>query len=188
MTNVFSKEIWKEIFIKDALDTSLQRIYVSDFGRVRIRNIEQETFRFAITKTVKNYAVFVYKTKFGTKKTFPIHRAVAIAFVNKKDQNYDFVVHKDFNNQNNYYKNLMWLDLVGLKKYHVKKKNDKLYNIGKYRKNTNKLTIHQVKEIKQKLKNNKKYGILTDLAKQYNVSVSQIRRIKLGKNWSNIND
>lgn len=186
MTNVFSKEIWKEIFIKDALDTSLQRIYVSDFGRARIRNIKEETFQFAKTKTVRNYTVFVYKTKYETNKIFPIHRAVALAFVNKKDQNYDFVVHKDFNKQNNYYKNLMWLDLVGLKKYHIKKKNDKLHNNGKYREATNKLTIQQVKEIKQKLKINKKYGILTVLAKQYNVSVSQIRRIKLGKNWSNI--
>ncbi len=181
MENIFKNENWKEIFLKEALETARQRVYISDFGRVRIRNFDDNTFRL-VNLELKN-GVFVFKYLDTTKnyKTYPVHRAVGGLFVKKKKPDYNFCVHKDYNHYNNHYKNLKWLDYKGLQEFHREK--HYYYYEGKYHEMPSTLTDEQIIEIKREVEIDAGYPTLLKLATKYNVSTAQISKIKLSHNW-----
>ena len=90
------EEVWKSIF-----DYSNYKI--SNLGRIRslkkYKILKQSTNRFGY-KSVSLH-------KFGTSKTFAIHRLVAKAFI-PNPNNYPCVNHKDENPSNNCVSNLEW--------------------------------------------------------------------------------
>lgn len=185
MENLFKSERWKVFEISDSNEITYQKFYISDFGRVRIRNQKESTFKFAPMIEEKGYLMFSYISNNHFHKKFAVHRAVAMAFLNKRSNSYNFVVHKDYNKHNNHYRNLKWLTVSGLKKFHEKR--HEFYFEGKHREISTKLSIKQVKEIKKALKKTEaSYGNLSKLAKEYHVSTSQISRIKIGENWSHV--
>ena len=181
MEKIYCKEKWKEFFISDAQDVAYQRIYVSNFGRIRIKDLVNNTFKFAKISERNGFLAFTYKDTNGYPLQYTIHRAVALTFLKQKDSSHIFVIHKDLNRQNNYFKNLKFVDLDGLLKYHKDK--EEFYHEGKHREILTKLSLKQVKEIKKRLNSDATYTSLVELAEEYQVSTSQISRIKLGKNW-----
>lgn len=184
MENIYRNENWKEFFISDALDIARQRIFVSDFGRVRIKDIDKNTFKFAETREQKGFLAFKYRDRNGYSDYYTIHRAVAFTFLTPKDESHIFVAHKDLNVHNNYFKNLKILDLAGLKEHHSDTKI--FYFEERYREIPTSLTLEQIENIKQSLNNDATYGALLKLAKQYNVSTSQISQITLNRNWRHV--
>ncbi len=121
-------EKWKEIFIVDA-DKTHQRIFISENGRVRIKIYNHNTtivrsFRLSKLVKINNFWYFYYTCVYGKRKEFLIHKAVAICFVNKKKMEDNFVIHKDFNTDNNHYKNLLWVNQQTLNLY--RKRADKM--------------------------------------------------------------
>jgi len=184
LKNIYSKERWKEFFISNAQDATCQRIFVSDFGRVRIKDIINNTFCFAKTSQRNGFLVFTYLDTGGNPKEYAIHRAVALTFLKNIDQSHTFVIHKDLNKHNNYYKNLKFVDYKGLQKHHQKAKD--FFDKTKLRDANTKLTFEQVKSIKKRLNADASFGTLTVLANEYNISLTQITRIKLGENWRHV--
>lgn len=108
------------------------------------------------------------------RKTFLVHRLIAKGFLKKPKTNQLNVIHLDYDNSNNHYKNLKWASREEQEE-HIRK-NPQARNKG-----NQKLTVERVRLIKQKLLNGK--TSLKTLAKKYKVSDMQIHRIKTGVNW-----
>lgn len=116
------------------------------------------------------------------------HRLVAQYFIEQPTKEHKFVAHLDFDKTNNHHSNLKWMTLDENTKHQQKSpyviKAKAIANINKpVRITRSKLTIHQVMVIKKQINNDVP---LRKLAKRYNVSETQLLRIKRGINWANI--
>jgi HNH endonuclease/NUMOD4 motif len=117
-----------------------------------------------------------------------IHRLVAKHFLPKPSANQKFVIHSDYNKENNYYKNLQWASQEEVTAHAknnpaiIKAKERMRKSISKGGYNT-KLTDAKVKYIKKSLAKGK---TLKELALKFKVSDMQIHRIKTGENWGHI--
>jgi HNH endonuclease/NUMOD4 motif len=116
-----------------------------------------------------------------------IHRLAAKYFLPKPTGKQKFIIHLDYNKENNHYKNLKWATQEEVTKHAkknpavIKAKKDRLKNIGNGY-NT-KLNEVKVKQIRSSLKQGK---TLKQLAVKYKVSDMQIYRIKTGENWGHV--
>ena len=119
-----------------------------------------------------------------------IHKAVAELFLQKPtDSEKKFIIHHDFDKENNHVENLAWASQEELKlrtKLHpkmilheFKKQFDKKVPNTK----ASKLEEKDVLYIKKRLK---KGDTLKKLAQKFKVSDMQIHRIKTGENWGHI--
>ncbi len=117
-----------------------------------------------------------------------IHRLVAKYFLPAPAKKQKFVLHLDYDKENNYYKNLRWATQEEVTKHAknnpavitAKEEMRKIISRGGY--NT-KLTEANVKHIKASLAKGK---TLKELATKFNVSDMQIYRIKTGENWGHV--
>ena len=110
-------------------------------------------------------------------KTYLVHRLVALQFVKKHRANQRYVIHLDFNNSNNYFKNLKWTNRDEMEAHQHKNPNPE-------KRGNQKLTADLVKKIKQKIRDGK--TTLKMIGKQFGVTDMQIHRIKTGENWGYI--
>lgn len=117
-----------------------------------------------------------------------IHRLVAKYFLPKPTAQQKFVIHTDYNKENNYFKNLQWASQEEVTAHSknnpaiIKAKERMLKSISKGGYNT-KLTEPKVKHIKKLLAKGK---TLKELALKFKVSDMQIHRIKTRENWGHI--
>lgn len=117
-----------------------------------------------------------------------IHRLVAKYFLPSPTGKQKFVIHLDYDKENNYYKNLQWATQEEVTNHAannpavIRAKKQMRKNISKGGYNT-KLSEVEVKYIKASLANGK---TLKEMAIQHGVSDMQIHRIKTGENWSHI--
>mgnify|MGYP003404754172 CR=1 FL=1 len=85
---------------------------VSDLGNVYSLNYRRSGFRKELIKTINTsgyYSVILCKN--GVKKTFRVHRLVAIAFI-ENPENKETVNHIDVNKLNNHISNLEWNTVI----------------------------------------------------------------------------
>lgn len=102
--NAPSDEEWKDVVGYEGL------YKVSNYGLVIRANNYKIVGTYYETKEYHSvYYNCVSLRKDGVSKTYPIHRLVALAFVeNPNPTEFNTVNHKDENIYNNYYKNLEW--------------------------------------------------------------------------------
>lgn len=141
---------------------------------------------------VKKRSAFIKKNNKKRAINFAVlvHKAVAELFLPKPDkEDKKFVIHKDFNKENNTVYNLDWASqedlnvrMVTTPKM-VEYRWKKLTNEAKPNTSMGKLTEPDVLYIKKRLK---KGDTLRKLARRFNVSDMQIHRIKTGENWSHV--
>ncbi len=110
------------------------------------------------------------------RKTFLVQRLVAKYFVKKTSASQRFVIHINFNNHNNHYKNLKWVNREDMEK-HVRE------NPHALKRGNQKLTADKVRLIKQELQKGK---TLKMIAQKFHVTDMTIHRIKTGENWGHI--
>ncbi|MEO7535046.1 MAG: hypothetical protein ABIU30_14410 [Ferruginibacter sp.] len=116
-----------------------------------------------------------------------LHRLVAQLFLPKPGTHQKFIIHLDYDKENNHVKNLKWASQQQVTAHAknnpavIKAKKIMRQNIG--RGGNTKLTEAGVRAIKKSLANGK---TLKNLAVKYKVSDMQIYRIKTGANWSHI--
>ena len=119
-----------------------------------------------------------------------VHKAVAELFLPEpKDPEKKFIIHKDFDKTNNYYKNLDYYSQEQLNERCMKHPKNELYKFKRMISDTkpipstSKLNETQVLTIKKRLKRG---YTLRRLARQFGVSDMQIHRIKTGENWQHV--
>lgn len=114
------------------------------------------------------------------------HIMVANYFLPKPSKERCFIIHLDYNKENNKYTNLQWVNQKELtahagKNPAVKAAFKKRRETGNY--SNSKLTIKKVIAIKKLLQ---KGNTLKSIAVKYGVSDMQIHRIKTNENWMDI--
>ena len=144
------EEVWKDV-------PDYEGIYqVSNFGRVKSKR--------KILKAINGEYLKVGLSKNGVQKTLTIHRLVAQAFIDNRND-YNFVNHKDENKHNNNSNNLEWCN--------------NLYNVN-YGKRNEKISKSQSKyKIIQKDKNNniiKIWNSIWDLKHNTTYETTNIRK------------
>ncbi len=162
------------------------RYEISNLGNLRIWQASAQRWQ-VLTPVGKTYLYFTaFKSVNGWKKriTKPLHRLVAAAFIPNPSSK-KFVIHLDYNKQNNSSTNLRWATQKELTA-HNKSNPNVLKAIAKKKGQvTNaKLTEADVRRLKLKLKRSK--NRLQQLAKEFGITHTQLNRIRSGENWGHV--
>ena len=179
------KSHWDEewVFIKTKKETISCNYYVSNYGRIKSmhkESKEEKLLKGSLLKT--GYKRLCLRLKGKVRDTIYVHRLVGENFIEKKSEAHEFLVHLDQNKQNNYYKNLKWLTREELNE---RWKELEIYKDVDFRnKPSNKMTESKVILLKKRLKKGKTKQEI--LAKQFDISITQVKRIESGENWGNV--
>lgn len=186
-------ESWKDFTYQGQHPESLYKI--SNCGRVAKYNRSREEWQLRKTynqrKDGSGFEIFKFDciTSDHKKKRVSkaMHRIVAKLFCSKRVKSAEYVIHKDYNLSNNYYRNLKWVTQKAMLKH--QQLNHKVIEANKnkvYHTSNAKLTPQMVEELKKDLilKNKPDYKI----AFEYGISSSQLTRIKNGEQWSPKNE
>jgi hypothetical protein len=178
MIRDYYKEQWKTVVFDDSIHP-IEHYRLSSHGRVsRIRNGEESLFK---PYNMHGYFYFrVKKVEKGKFKTFYVHKILAQHFL--EPFNGEFVIHKDYNKQNNHIDNLQWATR--------REKEIHQFSNPDYKKpkgfTTAKLTENDVRRLKKILNDPNRRTRLKIIARRFGVTTMQLQRIKTGENWSHI--
>lgn len=169
-------EVWKIITFAD------KKYEVSNYGRVKSYCYNKDEGRILKPGLTKGFQTVTFKTN-GKKKTFLVHKLVAIFFVPKDNDNQSIAIHLDWNKRNNYYKNLKWVTKDEAYKRIMPRLQEinKIKNKGLIR--NSKLKAEDVKVLKSMLEKGIKQNVI---AKLFSISEMQVTRIKREENWAHI--
>ena len=174
-------EKWLKLSFSKA--TKKNRYEVSNYGRVK-----------SINKATKNEVLILgSKTKRGFRSInvrlvddayghLFIHRFVAEKFVKKSSKNSSYILHKDYDRNNNKWTNLKWASEQQWKNY-IQQLPSYIEGRKKLEKNY-KLTSSKVKQIKKMLKSGR--NTKRKIALKFGVTETQIKRIETGENWGHV--
>lgn len=185
-------EKWKKLTIYDpkkkkdrVIEGKKGETYeVSNQGRMRKWHPGEKNPQILRGSLIRGYKVFNTKLTNGKGTSLYFHKLVAEQFLKRPSKDHKFVIHKDYEKENNATKNLKWVDKKGLDKHH--KKNPNILNMvrpkGLVR--YSKLSVADVKKIKKLLlkKNPKK----KEIAAKFGITHTQLNRIDRGENWSHV--
>jgi len=169
-------EVWEIITFAD------KKYEVSNYGRVKSYCYNKNEGRILKPGLTKGFHTVTFKTN-GKKKTFLVHKLVAIFFVPKDNDNQSIAIHLDWNKRNNYYKNLKWVTKDEAYKRIMPRLQEinKIKNKGLIR--NSKLKAEDVKVLKSMLEKGIKQNVI---AKLFSISEMQVTRIKREENWAHI--
>ena len=169
-------EIWKRMNIPDLHEN--EKYEISNFGRMKSLKAEPQGFIIKNTK-VRSYQAIVVKLKSNKSTTKYIHKLVAENFIEKDNELQRYVIHLDFDKDNNHVSNLKWVTRQTMFAHQKINPNYKRGFAGNA-----KLTETEVMRLKLMLQ--RKNSKLKILAKKFGVTHTQINRIKNGENWSHV--
>ncbi len=186
MIRSYWNEEWKEL---DFEEGALRKKYaISNYGRIvsYINNIIEGTI-------IRGGTLRGYKTMpirpFGKSKTLYVHKLVAEYFLVKENDNQRFVIHVDFDKQNNFIENLKWANKDEM--FAHQQKNPTVLEAREKQKGRktvqgHKLNATQVLRLKKKILDPNRKTRLKLIAKQFGISEMQLYWIKSGENWGHI--
>ncbi len=174
---IYTPEAWKEVDFQTNLEHA--KYEVSTHGRVKSYAIEKNSGRIIRGGNVGGYKSIT--VKFGGKivRQFYVHRLVAETFLDKASQDQYYVIHLDYNKENNNTKNLRWATEEELVAH-----NNKNPEVIRSRTTGYKLTEPDVRIIKKLLKSEKTR--LSMIAKRFGITHTQLNRIRSGENWGHV--
>lgn len=185
MSNSELRTYWNEEWqlIETKAPTKENNYFISNYGR--IKSVIKKTGVERLLKGSKGKhgrLTLSLMLKDDVRQIFYIHRLVGEYFLSKSSESHTFLIHLDQNLRNNHFENLKWFNRQEL--------NNRWKELGLYKGiNANhpntKMTESKVKLLKQRVKKGKTKKRI--LAKQFNISVTQVNRILSGENWGNVN-
>ena len=186
----FRNEKWKEFTPGKKLKF---RYAISNYGRLKsfVKKIDEGTHLKG--SSLEGYKMFRHKV-FGKKKTVSkhvfLHKIVATKFIPTRAASKTYVLHLDYNKQNNRVNNLRWAtyeEMIEHRKHSPKVilANKRLAKFNRER-DGHKLSATDVKQIKRKIKSPNRKISLKKLAKEFKISEMQLYRIKSGENWGHV--
>ena len=173
----YRSETWKEIRFATSLPHA--RYEVSSHGRVKSFAVDKTKGRIMKGSNVNGYLSVMVRLGKKVSQTHYIHRLVASTFLERPSVHHKYVVHLDYNKQNNSRYNLPWMTELELNEH-----NNHNPAILRSRTTGYKLTESDVRVIKRLLKSNKTR--LSMIAKRFNITHTQLNRIRSGENWGNV--
>jgi len=183
MEKMYRNEEWKPFLFNDC-DHSIEKIWVSNFGRVKRRKPHQKEFKLSNFVHANRFKMFFFSKSGGGAGSFYLHRAVAMLF-KEQPEGKGFVIHLDHDPDNNHVDNLKWVDRKELAKHQMTNPR----RIAGMRNHKNyKLNEEKVKLIKRKIFDPKRKTKMKLIAKQFGISTMQVYRIRSGENWGHVTD
>jgi hypothetical protein len=169
-------EIWKLVPLAD------KKYEVSSYGRVKSYCYDKVNGKILKPGLTKGFHTVTFKTD-GKKKTFLVHKLVAIVFVSKENKDQSIVIHLDWVKRNNHYTNLQWVTKEAAYARIMPRLQEinKIKNKGIIR--NSKLKAEDVRVLKGMLEKGVKQNVI---AKLFSISEMQVTRIKRGENWAKI--
>jgi len=177
-------EKWEKVKFRSK--TLSKNYYISNNGRVK--SIDKKTKvekLIKCTATKQGYLHASIKLADGFSGIYP-HKKVAEHFLKQTSKKHEYVIHKDMVRSNNHHTNLKWVTKEKQKEYvkaRAKKygfdKRPHVAGVGNY-----KLKVADVARIKKMLAKGKTRRKI--IAKQFNVSTTQLKRIERGENWAHV--
>lgn len=185
MIKNYRQEEWKQLHKEEWQERFVYK--VSNFGRM-ISFLKKPEGELMNGGKASGYFCFAVRLKSLKSKTYYVHRIVAELFLKKKEDD-KYVIHKNFEKEDNRADNLAWVNKEEWVKHQYNspkvqenKRNRKLRKITSY----SKLTYAQAVVLKKKLLDPNRKTRIKVLAKQFGVSEMQLYRIKSGENWGDI--
>ncbi len=179
-----AEEIWKIVRFEGL--TLRKKYFISNYGNFKsVSKKNNPNVTLLKTKTIKGYQAINLRSG-SLNYTFFIHKLVAEAFCKKKNSAAKFILHLDYNKNNNDASNLRWATQKEAVKhqsnnpYVINQTKRNILSSGKRAKVLNKKTVEKLKEELFDKKRNKKYA---DIAKKYGISEMTLYRIKRGEIW-----
>ena len=173
--------------LKNAIKTLNNELIYND-NPVEIVNKISESEKILLVK-INNYKKKYKKRESKRRKTLSglVHRWVAMHFLDKPSENHNLVAHLDYDKLNNHHSNLKWMTRPENAKHQLKSpfviKAKAKVLVSPIRRTNTKLTEKEVMIIKKRINE----GVpLSQLAKRYAVTETQLLRIKRGINWGKV--
>ena len=174
MPSKYNDEIWKDVEFSDNIREG-QHYKISSFGRIRSFNTRKKRGKILKPGKIRGYAVIGVKQKNNKNTVKYVHKLVAKAFLNKKEDEH-FVIHLNYNKSNNRADNLKWVNRIELSR-HINRDPLRKYS------NSN-LTEEKVRLIKKIGANSNRKTTFKEIAKDFGISEMQLYRIRKGECWS----
>ncbi len=191
MIRLYPNEVFKEIEIEKTLK---YRYAISNRGRLVSFSDEIKKGNQLKGGTIDGYRVFSYKIKtsegkFSHKHKF-FYKMIAEAFLPKTAEDQEYIIHLDYVRDNDKLSNLKWVNKAE-KFEHINKSPRMIENRQKLinyniKSDGQKLTSTQVIRIKKMMQRKERTTRNKIIAKQFNISETQLSRIIKGENWGHI--
>ncbi len=182
MVRSYLPEEWKKVEFDESI--SENEVYeVSTHGRIKSFKIDKENGIILKQSSFGGYKRIPLIQKSKRKTARYTHKLVAEAFIKKTSEDQQYVIHLDYNKQNNNVWNLRWATKEEVEE-HQKKNPNYQRPVEKIR--YSKLTPGRAKMIKRIVTDPNRKTRMKILAKRFGVSTQQLYRIKWGENWGHI--
>ena len=168
-------EVWQELPFTD------KKYEVSNYGRVKSYCYDAIHGRIVKPGSIKGFLNVSLRVD-GKKRSFLVHKLTAEMFLEKGSEEETVVIHLDWNKQNNYFKNLMWVT----KDYSYKRMHAVLQEKRRLSGKTvtsSKLKPEDVQVLKGMLAKGIKQNVI---ARLFRISEMEVTRIKRNENWANV--
>ncbi len=182
MVKPLKNEKWKVISFSKGIFRC--EYAVSDHGRLVSYTTSIQDGNLLKGTLMGGYPTLKLKPE-GRNMTLFIHRLVAEAFIPKKSPRYEFVIHLNYNKEDNHVRNLRWASKEDMEKHQQKSPAVLAYR-SINRKKGHKLTDVIVKKIKQMINDKKRVKTMKQIADHFGISEMQLYRIKSGENWGHV--
>jgi hypothetical protein len=177
METTFKTERWHEIDFET--DLVHDKYEVSHLGRIKSYAIDKDNGRVLRGGNVNGYRCITVKFGEDMTRQYYVHRLVAETFLTKEIKDQHYVIHLDYDKQNNSIYNLKWATEEELVAH-----NNKNPEVLRRRTTGYKLTEADVRVIKRLLKSHKTR--LSMIAKRFGITHTQLNRIRSGENWGHV--
>ncbi len=178
VSNLF-KERWLPInFGKSCI----RNVYhISSYGRIKSVDRITETEKLLKGSMSRNgFKMLNVRFDDGTRGGKYVHKMVAESFIKVPTEKHKIVIHRDFEKTNNKVGNLKWATQEQWKKHLLKNPNF----LAARKNQKHKLSEADVVMIKRMLARGKQKR--KTIARKFDVSVTQIKRIETGENWAHV--
>jgi len=176
-TDKINGELWKPLKIDRVAPNEIFEI--SSLGRIKSFKTDKKNGSIINGSKLKGYKILNVKLDNNKRTTKYVHKLVAETFIQKDNEMQQFVIHVDFNKDNNRIENLRWVTketMFAHQKINPNYKRGVIYN--------SKLSETDVIRLKKKLARGK--NKLYKLAKEFGITHTQLNRIRKGENWGHI--
>lgn len=177
METTINSERWKEIDFETDLEHD--KYEVSHLGRIKSYAINKWKGKILKGGNVNGYRCITVKFGEDITRQYYVHRLVAETFLSKNHKDQHYVIHLDYNKENNSIYNLCWATEQELVAH-----NNKNPQVVKRRTTGYKLTESDVRVIKRLLRSQKTR--LSMIAKRFGITHTQLNRIRSGENWGHV--
>lgn len=180
MQQSFWNETWVPIAFGEVRNPP--RYQVSNYGRLRSYQGADPNGMLIKGSVIQGYRSLNIRSDGRTFNRY-VHKLVAEHFVKRAQADQTYVIHLDYDKQNNHYQNLRWLtkdEMIAHNRNNPALKNRPAVRSARHYK----LTETKVKIIKKLLRSDK--NRLKMIAKQFGITHTQLNRIRSGENWKHV--